>query len=90
VSGQRPSRRGPKRSIRNHSLQQLTLDYRYSARAKERTGWQKEKDKLHAQLKEVEGEIQAFTQEHEAEINTLMDEYMLLRQQASEYDRDFL
>lgn len=68
----------------------LTPGYRYSARAKERTGWQKEKDKLQAQLKEVEGEIQAFTQEHEAEINTLMDEYMLLRQQASEYDRDFL
>lgn len=68
----------------------LTFGYRYSARAKERTGWQKEKDKLHAQLKEVEAEIQAFTQEHEAEINTLMDEYMLLRQQASKYDRDLL
>ena len=46
--------------------------------------WQKEKDHIMAQIKELEDEMASFTATHEGEINNLLQEYWTMRKQAGE------
>lgn len=57
---------------------------RYVVRAKERGVFQREKDKLLAEQKLLEQEILDFTNQHEAELNDLLQEYWMTRKQAGE------
>ncbi len=60
---------------------------RYVVRAKERGVWQKEREHLLAEQKEVEAEMAAFVAKHEGEINELLEEYWTMRKQAGEWLR---
>ena len=62
---------------------------RYVVRAKERGVWQKERDRLLAEQKELEGEIAEFVALHESEINELLQEYWTMRKQAGELIHSF-
>ena len=46
--------------------------------------WQKERERLLAEQKELEGEMAAFVSKHEEEINELLREYWMMRKQAGE------
>lgn len=63
----------------------LTSDPSYVVRAKERGIWQKEREHLLSEQKELEVEIAAFVGKHEGEINELLGEYWTMRKQAGEF-----
>ena len=63
----------------------------YVVRAKERGLWQKEREQILAEQREVEAEMATFVAKHEGEINELLQEYWTMRKQAGEcgkVDRD--
>ena len=58
---------------------------RYVVRAKERGVWQKEREHLLTEQKELEAEMSAYVAKHEGEINELLHEYWTMRKQAGEH-----
>ena len=65
-------------------VREADTDARYVKRKKEKGVWQKEKDHIMAQIKELEDEMASFTATHEGEINNLLQEYWTMRKQAGE------
>ncbi|KAK8850499.1 hypothetical protein IAR55_004417 [Kwoniella newhampshirensis] len=61
------------------------LKAEYKVRTKERGVWQKQRDVLIAEQKELEAEMAAFITKHENEINELLAEYWTMRRQAEDY-----
>ncbi|CAD6564978.1 MAG: kinetochore-associated Ndc80 complex subunit nuf2 [Tremellales sp. Tagirdzhanova-0007] len=57
----------------------------YVVRAKERGLWQKEREQILAEQREVEAEMATFVAKHEGEINELLQEYWTMRKQAEDY-----
>ncbi|WVW80872.1 hypothetical protein I302_102862 [Kwoniella bestiolae CBS 10118] len=71
------------REKHNKRLEDLKAEYK--VRTKERGGWQKQRDLLLAEQKELENEMANFIQTHENEINDLLQEYWTMRRQAEDY-----
>ncbi|ORY20756.1 Nuf2 family-domain-containing protein [Naematelia encephala] len=61
------------------------LKQQYMIKSKERGVWQKERDLLLAEQRELEAEMNAFTTAHEQEIDELLQEYWTMRKQAEDY-----
>ncbi|OCF43622.1 kinetochore protein Nuf2 [Kwoniella heveanensis CBS 569] len=61
------------------------LKAEYKVRSKERGEWQKQRDVLLAEQKELESEMAAFLAAHDEEINGMLEEYWNMRRQAEEY-----
>ncbi|WWC72551.1 uncharacterized protein I206_106513 [Kwoniella pini CBS 10737] len=61
------------------------LKAEYKIRTKERGGFQKQKDIIIAEQKELESEMTNFINTHESEINDLLQEYWTMRRQAEDY-----
>lgn len=59
---------------------------RYKVRARERGEWQKQRDDLLAEQKELESEMAAFVTKHENEINEFLHAYWTMRRQAGKFD----
>jgi kinetochore protein Nuf2 len=53
-------------------------------RSKERSVWQRKREVIQSQQKELEAEMAAFVSENEGEINELLGEYWTMRRQAGE------
>nr|ODN82364.1 kinetochore protein Nuf2 [Cryptococcus depauperatus CBS 7841] len=64
-------------------IEELKEEYR--VRAKERGEWQKQRDELLTQQKEIESEMETYVTKHETEINELLSEYWAMRRQAEDY-----
>ncbi|WVQ95615.1 hypothetical protein IAU59_002713 [Kwoniella sp. CBS 9459] len=64
-------------------IEELKADYK--VRTKERGEWQKQRDVLIAEQKELESEMTAFITTHDNEINGMLEEYWNMRRQAEEY-----
>jgi kinetochore protein Nuf2 len=74
------------RDMRQRASQRVEqLKSEYVVRAKERSVWQKEREKLDVEQKELEAEIAGFVSRHEGEINDLLAEYWGMRRQAGEW-----
>ncbi|OWZ59789.1 hypothetical protein LQV05_000648 [Cryptococcus neoformans] len=61
------------------------LKAEYKVRARERGEWQKQRDDLLAEQKELESEMAAFVTKHENEINEFLHAYWTMRRQAEDY-----
>ncbi|WWC98584.1 hypothetical protein V866_005476 [Kwoniella sp. B9012] len=68
-----------------HNKRLAELKAEYTVRSKERGVWQKQRDLLLAEQKELENEMSNFIQTHENEINDLLQEYWTMRRQAEDY-----
>ncbi|WRT70674.1 uncharacterized protein IL334_007672 [Kwoniella shivajii] len=64
-------------------IEQLKAEYK--VRTKERGVWQKQRDVLLAEQRELENEMANFISTHENEINDLLQEYWTMRRQAEDY-----
>jgi hypothetical protein len=54
-------------------------------RSKERSVWQRKREVIQGQQKELEAEMAAFVSKNEAEINELLAEYWTMRRQAGKW-----
>lgn len=65
-----------------HRNRMEELSAEYKSLSTKRTIVSKEREKLEAEQRELEGEMEAFVKTHEEELNSLLEEYWILRGQA--------
>lgn len=62
--------------------------YRYVTKSKERTVWQRKRDQLLTEQKQLEQETEEFLAKHDAELNGLLAEYSKIRHDAGKSGSD--
>ncbi|KAE8541412.1 hypothetical protein D1P53_002771 [Cryptococcus gattii VGV] len=76
-----------RKSMRERGARRIDeLKAEYKVRARERGEWQKQRDDLLAEQKELESEMAAFVTKHENEINEFLHAYWTMRRQAGKFD----